>query len=91
LRSVKNVKGLLRKYKYIVETQDSMLNRLVLRAKDLKLQEIPLLENRPGRGMDDQELEKAKRFLEEQKGYLESKNKEIEVTKRAMAGSLRKI
>jgi hypothetical protein len=36
-------------------------------------------------------LEKAKRFLEEQKGYLESKNKEIEVTKRAMAGSLRKI
>jgi hypothetical protein len=48
------VKGLLRKYKYIVETQDGMLNRLVLKGKDMKLQELPLLENRPARGMDDQ-------------------------------------
>lgn len=50
-----------------------MLNRLVLRAKDLKQNEISLSDIKPPRGMDEQELEKARRFLEEQKGYLESK------------------
>ncbi len=48
------MKGLLKKYRYIVETQDGMLNRLVLRAKDLKLNEISTTELKPSRGMDDQ-------------------------------------
>lgn len=51
---MKNVKGLLKKYRYIVETQDGMLNRLVLRAKDLKMNEIATNDLKPSRGMDDQ-------------------------------------
>lgn len=39
LKGVKNIKNLIKKYKYIVETQDNMLNRLVLKAKDLKINE----------------------------------------------------
>jgi hypothetical protein len=37
LKTVKNVKGLIKRYKHIVETQDEMLGRMVLKAKDLKL------------------------------------------------------
>lgn len=39
LKGVKNIKNLLKKYKYIVETQDGLLNKLVLKAKDLKMNE----------------------------------------------------
>lgn len=87
LKAVKNVKGLIRRYRHIVETQDEMLGRMALRAKDLRLNELP----EKGRAMDDQELDKARRFLDEQKGYLEQKNREIDVTKKAMAASLRRV
>lgn len=87
LKGVKNIKNLLKKYKYIVETQDGLLNKLVLKAKDLKMNEPA----QKGYRVDNHELEKAKRFIEEQKGYLQSKAKDIETTKKAMASSLRKI
>lgn len=35
------------------------------------------IENRYSKGLDEDELERAKRFLEEQSNYLEGKNKEL--------------
>jgi hypothetical protein len=42
------------------------------------------MENRFSKVMDNNELERAKRFIRDQEDYLVSKNSELEKTRRAM-------
>lgn len=39
IKTLKNVKGLIKNYKYVVETQDQMLSKVIMKAKDLKMLE----------------------------------------------------
>lgn len=49
------------------------------------------LESRQSRGLDEDEMERARRFLDEQNSYLESKNKELELTRKAMQSTIRRV
>lgn len=67
---MKGVKDILKNYKEIVNTQDQILNKVMLRAKEFKGAEIMNIENKYSSIMDSNELDRAKRFLDEQNKYL---------------------
>lgn len=104
IKCVKNMKNLLSKnnlpklrinyienYKYIVETQDGLLNKAIMKQNNIRNPEELAGTNSRFKLLDDKEyiyflkmlkksrLEKVKQFLQEQKRYLEEKNGEIVV------------
>lgn len=48
------------------------------------------LQNRFSKVMDNNELERAKRFVDEQAQYLESKNLELEKTRKMMQAAMKR-
>ena len=87
---IKGVKDILKNYKDIVNSQDQILNRVMLRAKEFKGAEMLQMENRFTKVMDNHEVDRAKNFLEEQDRYLMSKNSELERARKALADTMRK-
>lgn len=65
-----NVKNLIRNYKNVIESQEQLLNRVVLKAKEFKSNEMQAIESRNSKAMDEDEIERARRFIEEQSNYL---------------------
>lgn len=63
INCVSNVKNLIRNYKNVVESQEQLLNRVILKAKEFKSNEIQAIENRYSKGMDEDEIERARKFL----------------------------
>ena len=88
---VNNVKNLIKNYKSIVESQEQLLGKVILKAKEFRSSEMQALENRYNKGFDQDEIERAKRFLEEQGGYLDNKNRELEATRKAMQTTIRRV
>lgn len=70
IRTLKNVKGLIKNYKYIVESQDQMLGKVIVKAKDLKMADSKGFENRFTKCLEEDEIRNARRFIEDQKMYL---------------------
>jgi hypothetical protein len=64
-------------YKYVVEAQDTLLNKTIVKANNFKPLEEFNYKFSKFKLMDDTELEKARQFLMEQKTFLEEKGKEI--------------
>ena len=60
---VSNVKNLIRNYKNVVESQEQLLNKVIVKAKDFKNSEMQALESRHLKGFEEDEIEKARRFL----------------------------
>lgn len=50
---------------------------MILKAKEFRAAEMQALENRHSKGLDEDELDRARRFLEEQSTYLDGKNREL--------------
>jgi hypothetical protein len=72
---VGNIKSLLRNYKNVVESQEQLLGKVILKAKEFRAGEMQALEGRHSRALDEDELDRARRFLEEQSNYLDGKNR----------------
>lgn len=87
---VSNVKNLIRNYKNVVESQEQLLSKVILKAKEFKSNEIQAIESRNSKAIDEDEIERARRFIEEQSGYLEGKNRELELTRKAMQTTMRR-
>jgi len=90
IKCVKNMKNLLKNYKYIVETQDGLINKTIIKQNNIKDPE----HFGPGsrfKIMDDKELDKVKQFLQDQKKYLEEKNTEIEIAKNTINATTKKF
>ena len=60
---VSNVKNLIRNYKNVVESQEQLLNKVIVKAKDFKNSEMQALESRHLKDFEEDEIEKARRFL----------------------------
>jgi hypothetical protein len=88
---VSNVKSLIRNYKHVIESQEQLLNRVILKAKEFKSSEMQAIEGRHAKVMDEEEVERARRFIEEQSAYLEGKNRELELTRKAMQTTVRRV
>ena len=88
---VTNVKNLIRNYKNVVESQEQLLNKVIVKAKDFKNSEMQALESRHSRGLEEDEMERARRFLEEQSSYLDNKNRELEPTRKAMQSTIQRV
>lgn len=63
VQCINNVKNFLGNYKEIVESQDKLINRVVLKSKEFKANEMANIDSKYSRPEED-ELEKSKRFLE---------------------------
>ena len=70
IRTLKSVKGLIKNYKHIVETQDQLLSKVIVKAKDLRMSEMKGAENRFSKCLEEDEMKNARRFIEDQKMYL---------------------
>lgn len=75
----------------MVESQEQLLGKVILKAKEFRAAEMQALEQRHSRGLDEDELDRARRFLEEQSSYLDGKNRELEATRKAMQSTIRKV
>lgn len=53
LKSLKNVKNLIKNYKNIIQSQDELLNKVVVKAKDFKTHELQLLQNKYSKGFEE--------------------------------------
>ena len=74
----------------MVDTQDQLLNKVLLKSKEFKASEMSQLENRCSKLMDENEIERAKKFVQEQGRYLEEKNSDLEKTRRLMQAAMKK-
>lgn len=85
IRCVRSMRNLLSNYKYVVQTQDALLSKSIAKSANVKaLDELSL--NKPRfKILDDSELEKAKRFLIEQKELIEERNKDLNFTKKLLS------
>lgn len=63
IKTLKNVKGLIKNYKYIVDSQDQMLGKVIMKAKDLKMTESKGFENRFTKCIEEDEIRNARRFI----------------------------
>lgn len=97
IKSLKNLKNLIKNYKYVVESQDKLLNKAITKQNDFKpvilqnQQELDYNASNYNKILDDKEIEKARQFLAEQKNYLEDKHKELDMTKKMMNATMKKL
>ncbi|EAS03387.1 afadin- and alpha-actinin-binding protein (macronuclear) [Tetrahymena thermophila SB210] len=89
---LKNLKNLLKNYKYVIETQDTLINKAIVKAKNIdNISEASFQVSRFNKVLDDQEIESAKSYLAEQKRFLEEKSMEMEKTKIMMTQTVSKL
>jgi hypothetical protein len=87
IKAVKRLKDLLKNYKYVVHSQDQLLQRALTKtAGDSTKQEARRVSL-----LDDSGLERAKTFLEEQRRFLSSSRAVFEKAKKTIADSERKV
>ena len=72
-----------------MESQDKLINRVVLKSKEFKANEMANIDSKYSR-LEEDELEKSKKFLEEQSEILMSRNKELELMRKAMKNTIKK-
>ncbi len=72
-----------------MESQDKLINRVVLKSKEFKANEMANIDSKYSR-LEEDELEKSKKFLEEQREILMSRNKDLELMRKAMKNTIKK-
>eukprot|EP01017_Pseudomicrothorax_dubius_P038985 TRINITY_DN5925_c0_g3_i2.p1 TRINITY_DN5925_c0_g3~~TRINITY_DN5925_c0_g3_i2.p1 ORF type:complete len:488 (+),score=172.57 TRINITY_DN5925_c0_g3_i2:100-1563(+) len=91
IKCVRSLRLLLKNYKYVVESQDVLLNKSIVKANGYRPVEDFSHKFSKLRLMNDDELERTRQFLAEQKNFLEEKNREIEMTKKMMNVTAKKL
>ena len=90
IRSVGKLKDLIKNYKYVVESQDVLMNKAIHYGNKLRSENMDPCKVRM-KVLDSDGIAKARQFLSRQRAYLQECNKEFENAKACMAETSHKI
>ena len=90
IKNITKLKDLIKNYKYVVSSQDQLLQRVISKSTTSDSQQSRIDSKRLGL-LDDNGLERAKQFLEEQRKYLAASKSQFEKAKKTMLETEKRI